>query len=95
MDEDSETIKEIDFNFIKYLKKDYWTIIILLVALLTSLYALYNVKAVEQRCNEHWIEEFKRNCPLPSSDIQSPTGEEIPRLNLDNDKEEANLKTTT
>ncbi len=51
-------------ELINIIRKDFWPIVILLVAILLTMYALNNVKAVEQRCNEHWVQEFKNKCGM-------------------------------
>lgn len=72
---------EINTNkIIEYIKKDFLIIIVCLVCLLVCMYALYNIKAVEQRCNQHWIETFKEVCPIydPEKDMHSYNVSEIP-----------------
>ena len=51
-------------NFSEWIKKEFWVIIVLLVSLLLCMYALNSVKDVEQRCNEHWVQEFKDKCMM-------------------------------
>ena len=46
-------------KLLDWLKRDFYVIIVLLVALLGCLYTLYYSQEAIQGCNEHWVQEFK------------------------------------
>lgn len=57
--------KTITNHIIYYIRKDYFILIVLLIAVLACLYMYESVQEYEDHCNEHWTKQMQRcNCGL-------------------------------
>lgn len=68
-----------NINITELIKKDFWSICILMVAILLCMFALNSVKDVEQRCNDKWIKEFEEKCTIQQNlpEIDGPVFDDI------------------
>lgn len=80
-----EEKKDVSYQFtpLELIKKDRIYIILLLLALLACMYTIYTVGDYQEKCNEHWEEQFSNGncvCKGYAKFNESPT---LPLLNTE------------